>query len=266
MIMKPQLGEVPDASQFPMPVGLWLMNERAGSRVNDLSGNGYDLSASGNPTWVPGKFGSAGHFVAASSQYFSRACSPITSLPYTVCCWIKSNEDNPAAARVAFFYGNSGDDADYFEIGFNTAGQIASRNRHTQAAYVTSADDVADGKYHFACVIITDPLTVGLDLYIDGVYDSSTQSANADITDMYDRIAIGMLRDSTPSSAFEGDIDHVMMFPCALTPQQIAQLYRDPFPWFVKDPISRLYVSAASGISMPLVMQQMNQFDGGVAA
>ena len=50
---KPLLGELPDWTRFPRPVGLWLMNEGGGSRVNDLSGNGNTGTHTG-ATWVAG--------------------------------------------------------------------------------------------------------------------------------------------------------------------------------------------------------------------
>jgi hypothetical protein len=56
--MKPMLGrQINHAHGLSDFVGCWLMNEGAGDKVYDLSGNGKDGTLTNGPTWDVGSFG-----------------------------------------------------------------------------------------------------------------------------------------------------------------------------------------------------------------
>ena len=249
-LLKPPLG-TPINKARARQLGLvyyGLMNEGSGGKVLDLSGNSYDLTAGGGPTWVPGKFGPATHYVAASNQYFYRDCIPITSLPYTVFCWVKAGENNPAADRYFFYYGPSGSTSIWFSLNFNTSGQITAWDRTTNALATTTVD-YADNNWHFVVAIIRAYATgTTIDLYVDGTFDVSHYAGGAGVPDMstYNRIALGMLRDDSPSAGFTGDISSAGMYNRALSASEIAQLYWNPF-WLLKDSNEDAILGVISG-------------------
>ena len=240
---KPMLGlQINRAHQLGDPVALWLENEGSGNKVFDLSGNDFHLTGAGGPTWTAGKFGSVTRYSAASNQYFVRDIPAGTiQPPYTVNIWLKAGENNPAAIRTAFFYGDASEGADYVEIGFLTNGQIRCRDRDLDCSRTTNAD-YADDQYHMVTMIITIATNGTVDVYIDGVFEGTdTGGMGGGNYANYDRIAIGMLRDSSATNPYEGDIDNCSIYNRALTSSEIALLYREPFCMFKRNPIISWY-------------------------
>ncbi len=231
-MLKPPLGSQIDLGYHLTRglVGYWPFNEGSGNKVFDLSENDFHLTASGGPTWVGGKFGSATRYSAASSQYFIRDIpAGIIQPPYTVNMWVKAGENNPAEIRAAFFFGDASEGADYAEIDFMTTGKIRLRDRDLDCERQTDAD-LADDQYHMVTMIITIATNGTVDVYIDGVFEGTdTGGMGSGNYANYDRIAIGMLRDGSPANPFEGDIDNVSIYNRDLAAQEIALLYREPF-------------------------------------
>ncbi len=62
-----------------------------------------------------------------------------------------------------------------------------------------------------------------------------------------------------------GIIDDILIFDTALTEAQIKFLYENPY-FMYRLPEELYGYAAVAGISMPLLIQQMNQFDGGTYA
>ena len=229
-------------------VGCWLMNEGAGGKVYDLSGNGYHLTASGGPTWQGGKYGPATKYVTGSTQYFQRDECPVSVLPYTVSAWVKCGENNPAVFSCFFYIGKSGDAADYFVLAFQTDGQIRGWDRNS-GAQAETANDYADDAWHHVVALVTPTAQIRIDLYVDGDYRVDHTGASSDVTSTYNRIAFGMARDVSPSFAYTGLIDNVMIWNRALTASEIQQLYIEPFGMF-KNPFDWYWYG---GIGAPAV-------------
>ncbi|MBU0598822.1 LamG domain-containing protein, partial [Patescibacteria group bacterium] len=93
--MKPLLGVQLNRSH-PLAkglVGCWVMNEGAGNKIYDLSGNGNDGSFPGgtaNPLWKPGRTGPALKFDGVNDYVEKTSFTQITSA-ITISAWIYPN-------------------------------------------------------------------------------------------------------------------------------------------------------------------------------
>lgn len=219
----------PGMSEYPELwrglVGAWDPSlGQTGNRLIDLSGNGYHLAAgASSPTWVGGKLGTATRYSAASDQYFSGDHSPIkVQGSWSVGCWVKAGEDNPADYRDVFYFGDGDTSSNvYLYIAFLSTGQIAVEDRSI-GVDVTTAADYADGNWHYVFVNAIGSLDVTLNVYVDGVYVGTDFTSNDSLVHTFTRVAIGMLRDSSPGWPFEGDIGSVVLYNRDLLTSEIA--------------------------------------------
>jgi len=252
---KPEIYQRPIWPYFPRPAGLWLFNEGAGGKVFDLSGNGNTGTASGL-SWSGGNLvfdGANTHCVIVPAAAGSSLDSPgkitliVKHKPTTVVAnYLAGRHQNWLWVFIA--------NGRYY-VRINTG-----FNEHFTDAIVEA------GEWSVVAVTFDDSKDL-VQVFHNGVFDSQDAAASTyNMVSSSNAWYIGEdPRDGT-GAPYSGEMEYVMIFNRALTAQQIAQLYIDPFPWFVEDPVSRLYVPAAGGISMPIVMQQMNQFNGGAAA
>jgi len=235
MILKPRQFRKPNLSH-PLArglVGYWLMNEGAGNKVFDLSGNGNTGSLVADTHFVPGKFGLAldfdgkGDYVALSNTIPAQAG--------TIVAWIKvDKEDNCSVAGIGGVSYSEAlliyDSFDRFYIGDGD-------NTHVFWIY-------PDGTFNEWRQVVAVCDGINAYGYIDGVSLGAGQ-AFANFTGI-ERLAGGYAYD------FGGQIDHAMIFSRALSASEITQLYREPFCTFDRDPIE-LWSAATLGAGAPPV-------------
>ena len=74
-------------------VAIWLLDEGAGDRVTDASGNGHDGGfASGEPQWVAGMFGTALSFDGVDDWVEMDAPVVVDTVDFTMGCWANPGE------------------------------------------------------------------------------------------------------------------------------------------------------------------------------
>jgi len=222
---KPLLGELPDWTRFPRPVGLWVMNEGSGSIINDLSGNRNTGILEGDTHWV----GSALSFVSGNSNYIELKDYPVTD--FTVIMWFATTNNFAGSERL---YGAYYEGRLLWEANDTISALIHDGGWQT----ITSAAALNDGIYHQAVITAQQGLADGWKLYIDGVLQGTDSLGT--ITSHSSKHQIG--RYFSGAYYFTGVIDHVLRYHHALSAAEIAYLYRNPFPWFVEDEVSHLYV------------------------
>jgi len=233
-------------------VGCWLFNERSGTIVQDLSGNRNHGTLVGDPTWIPGKFGSGIDFDGIGDYVLLYDGALIaTSANATVTAWIKTSASNLDGGRPIYCErAASGDDIwkfDSLDLNHSTNGiQFAHRDDAGALTFVYATNEIVinDGKWHFVAVTKQGSSIV---LYVDGVVDKTgTLNGSDTFTDagLESRLAID---GAYPSYATIGQIDHVMIYSEALSASEIAQLYREPFCMFEEDNVAVLH----KGVSVP---------------
>lgn len=227
--MKPPLGSRRDVyhSLSRGLVGYWLMNEGAGTRVNDLSGNCNHGTIAG-ATWVAGPWGPSLYFDAAADYLnvgdLKNAVEGVTGL--SVCAWVKAGlSDNDSSRDIVAKYG-SGNDT--FSLSWASNENIIFT--------VKSSSATGSSTY-------TDGIPVGhpdIWYYIVGVYDGAQVSVFVNAVAATPGTLTGETLTSTLPVAigsnsdlnnefWNGHIDNVAIYNRALTPAEICQLYREPW-------------------------------------
>jgi hypothetical protein len=247
---KPLLGELPDWTRFPKPIGLWLMNEGAGNTIQDLSGNGKDGDFTNAPTWQAGKYDHAIDFVKASDQYINIGSDLSVLKPQEVSVSVIVKADILSGIQGIYDTTAAGGN-DGFVLSTNGAAfcfYIDDAGWHTAISATISTGIW----YHVVGTF--DGVTVKI--YVDGILQTTTAAAT--------KIDYGAVRHYigrylSASYDWDGLIDNVAVWPGALSASEIAQLYRNPFPWFVEDEVSHLYVPAGPPTVKPWWYYQQMQ-------
>ena len=251
MILKPRLFRKPNLGH-PLAkglVGYWLMNEGAGSIINDLSGNGGIGTIVDTVNWRAGKTGSAllfgGGHVSLPSAY-----RPIDNLSeFSVVTCVKATslsadggifytETHTTSDPLLLWFDNAA--TDHIASAINTAGGMSD-------AVYSSFVPLPNVWYH---LVLTYRAGDYLRLYINGIEDTgadfpvdASTLTTLDPTDT--NYTIG--DDDTGGKALTGYIDFFSLYNRTLSAQQIAQLYREPYCMFKRDPIELWVGSVGAG-------------------
>lgn len=228
--MKPMLGRLPDWSRFPHPVALWVMNEGAGSNIYDLSGNGNTLNWIGTPAYLSGKFGTVLDFPSTgNSEYLQSVSSPAKGFGSegAFVWWVYIDSIVNYGTHIfcsGIISGNGiqilNRDAPSFTVGhWNTAA--------TKTVSIT-ATTLSTGQWYQCAYVWSTAGGYGR-LYVNGALYASDTSITGTL-ETPNLIEVGAY--GTAARGLDGKIDHIAGFDSALTAQQIAYLYRNPFPWF----------------------------------
>jgi len=166
-------------------------------------------------------------FDKASSEYCYVDAQPVAALPLTVSLLMKHSATNPSAYEYLFFYGDTSQTFSFLGIFFNldSSGNLIVWERNS-ANQIITASDYADGNWHVITVTVesTGSPQTTTTLYIDGGLVDSDVDNDASSIDNFDRVAIGMLRNSSPSFPFSGDMAGIAMWDVKLNTDEIASL------------------------------------------
>ena len=193
--------------------GYWRMEDN----WNDSSPNGYNLTATNTPTFVTGKFGKAGNFVAASEQYATHS-NPAN-------CNVATSQTFLAVIKATSV-------TDYAILGFSGSALEARRRFLTQTSVlkfnadgltpsVVSSGITLDTGIHFIAARYNSA-TGKLAIFVDG---SKTEvDVTGSVTNSNSNFSIGK-QGVYSGFSFDGWIDDVAIFDRALTDLEITNLY-----------------------------------------
>lgn len=201
--------------------GYWPMN----GDFTDSSSSGYNLTAVNSPTFVTGKYGQAGHFVAASSQYANIASASCPNLEIsgsqTWTCWIKPNslanyevpmgKGGPNVAQRNLQFGDNSQGLFFTQTGLSTTPQIAYN------PYTFSTSDFT----HIAGVY--DSSASKVRLYINGSKVNEATASGSTSSAGY-KFSIGQAGE-WGAFYMDGAIDDAAIFNRALTDSEILLLF-----------------------------------------
>ncbi|OVE82779.1 hypothetical protein BVY04_00040, partial [bacterium M21] len=205
----------------------WKLDETNGTTAADSSGHGHDAVNSGGIT-----VNQAG--VLERSYNFDGSTGSLTATGYkgvtgmasrTVAAWIKTTASN--AAILCWGSTGAGQKWNFrVQTGDGTAGAIRVE---VNGGYIVGSTVVNDGQwYHVAAVLDNDgtPDVKEVQLYVNGVLETSSKSGSSSINTMSDRdVLIGK---DFLARYFNGSLDDVRIYDKALTPQEVADLYNPP--------------------------------------
>ncbi len=134
--------------------------------------------------------------------------------------WIKTTQTSTAIIAQKYDSGQIG-----WEVVINDGGQQNEAEfggRESSAAFLTSGGstvNVNDGKWHLVTGTKSGTLW---SIYVDGVLSNSqTQGTGASINASGNDVWVG----AGPSAYFDGDIDDVRIYNCALSATEVQHLY-----------------------------------------
>lgn len=226
-------------------VGCWLMNEGAGSFVNDLSGNkltGKLITA--GATWTIGETGNAVNLDGTSGAEVDCGTPSQLDFDHTTSFTIaaKLRASNPSAILGWFC---KGDNVKRL-MGFSASSTLQFEiddNASPKNIVIGSLDT----NYHVVNVVYDAPNNK-LIAYKDGTFKNETNTAGlGDFSNAAASFEIGGWR--TTGSEWEGDFEYFYVYNRVLFTSEIANLYTDPFCMFRRDPIELWTAAAASTVT-----------------
>lgn len=229
---KPLLGlQIDPAHQLGDPIALWLFNEGSGSKVFDLSGNGNTGSLVADTHWVPGKFGSALEFDGTGDavDVGNAIRENIKSAKaFTLAAWAYPRDLTIDGAVISgeyfLIWMDTGGAGDGWIAGILDSGSVWRKAGEDNASAMQDKWQFVVGTYDGSNVRI----------FVDGIEKDS--AAVSSIRDSSLSVRIGQTPLGTKD--FNGTIDHVTIYNIALTPSEIAELYREPFCMVERDDIA----------------------------
>lgn len=222
---KPPLGSWIDWShpQSRGLVGLWLMNEGSGMKTHDISFNNNHGVLTNGPLWKPGRDGVALAF--DGSDDYVDCGNPLSRLLnpniLTVIAWINQysggrqtiigceNEASVFQLETGILPGEVSVIISGIFIARTSAG-VYSVNTNTQMAYTRTGAGLGTSKIFVNGVLLT----------------LASEAANAFVVPT-GKMIIG--RREVSSQMFNGLISSVSIYNRTFHPQEVAQLYRDPY-------------------------------------
>lgn len=205
----------------PSPVAAFDMASVTGSTVADASGNGHNLTLSGNISVVNDPdFGPALNCPGDRNDYASFQCPALTER--TVAGWFLWAADNGdhTGSNPYFFNGISGMGMNWYQLQRQFS---VLRGSDTVAQ---SGKDITRGIWHHIAFTVTDASPAQVTIYVDG---RQVASASKSITwvDGVSTAYLGNINNST-GRPFKGRIADFRVYGSALTAEQIARLYSGP--------------------------------------
>lgn len=252
---KPDMGIPLDVTKKRGIVGAWAFNEQAGGIAHDLSGKGNDGSFvnMGSENWA---FGGIEVNKVAGDEYVNITNDVSSWLSYAagsiVCVF------TPAiTASSDYLLGHLGS-GDSILISTASGEKLTFEHRADfgTAHVITTTNTISVGRE--SIVIVTwDVAAQENSIELDGirVLENDAISVPAAFSGTF-KIGAGIT-----SLVYHGLIDLVIVYDYALNASERAALRANP--WQKWNPILIPFGVAAVGISMPIVMQQMDHFNGG---
>jgi hypothetical protein len=243
-----------DTTATCSPIGEWKLDEGTGTTTNDTSGNGYNGTFFGSPSWVQGKYGNALSF-DGSDDYIDAGTGANMNIAnaITLEAWVKSPNWRPTANWRSFldkggaygFYVNSASDFIRFQLNLVTDGNVTldTGTLSTNTWYhITGTYDKNAGSNNFK-------------LYVNGKFVTSNTYSNS-ITTNSTSLKFGLYS----GYYFNGTADLIRIYNYARTPAQVAYDYNrgKPVAWWKMDEGEGTSVYDWSGNGNTGTMQNMD--------
>ena len=233
---RPMLGEQIDRTyQLGDPVVFWLFNEGSGNKVYDLSGNGNHGTVDGTaPSWIPGKFGPSVN-LPGTDEYISTDIQIVSGTPVTMMAWFRPNAIGQTSRLMGLYVSGQTRVIGVFLDGVDN--EIIAQHYDGSNAITRSITHYAANEWmHCTAVFESDSKRA---IYINGIWESENPTIQGSIG-IIDKFTIGRNEFATPGEWINSQIDHVIIYNRALSPSEVAELYREPFCMFAEDNIIAL--------------------------
>lgn len=205
-------------------VAAWLMDEGAGKKVGDSTGNHADGSITGNVEWVDGKFGKALRFDGATTYVqipFNAKFQVLNTGSFTFAAWI--NTEILASVRGNYLAGAQ-------QMDLNGLGRTwMGLYDVTDEAYcyfgngrTLGTPAVVGEWYHFAVVITEEGDIDTIQIYSNGKPDLAPMLFGVETCE--GDYLLGAHKALNAANFWEGPMDDVVLINKALTEAELDQL------------------------------------------
>ncbi len=210
----------------PHIVAHWPLN----SNPTDVSSPyGNDGVVYGNPSWVPGKYGSAIALDGVDDYVQVPGYKGITGTASRTCtAWIKTSvKDSTHGAILS--WGKSvpaGGDYWYMLVNYTTLGTPGALHLSVSGGNVVGTTDLRDGQWHHVAVVLNDdgsPDTSEILLYVDGQPEALSYMTSRSINTVSESDVYIGSRFGGTSNLFTGLIDDVRIYDTPLTQAEISE-------------------------------------------
>lgn len=248
-------------------VGAWIMNEGAGNKIYDASGNGNDGVLTSGARFLPGlvtDYDGDNDFVELGSIASNNplACAG-RNVTIATRCLIKQGD----VLQRIFDKSSGGSGLN----GFYLAGAGSQPGEHrpaiqlsSQGYYETTADVYDWGEMFDLVGVIR---ASSYEIWVNGSKRSGTSSGGSGGTApaVTTNARIGTWNHSTERE-LKGQLEYVYVYNRGLIPAEIQSLHVNPYQMWPDPAIWMVGTLAPPGGSIvPIIMQAMNQFNGGAA-
>ncbi len=231
-------------------LGWWRFDEADGNSVADASGNGREGTRIGNPQWRPdgGKIGGALEFDGNGDrvEIGDESAFDVTNA-ITIAAWIKVNTFNQRWQGLV----TKGDSAWRLQrtaeedtLAFHCDG-IRSADPDWPMG-IAGRKNINDGQWHHVVGVYDGAMA---SLYIDGTLDNSSPASGSIRTNDF-AVVIGGNSEMS-NRAWNGLIDEVCVFACALSDSDAKALSSGTDPMVVADSIQDRSPSEAVAVAVP---------------
>ncbi len=269
--LKPPLGYRIDPFH-PLSRGLvacYLMNERGGTQIFDLTQNGNTGAFVDAPEWVPDQDGPAIKLDGVNDYIDCENASilDLGDVPQTICIWftptvtindalgvtrklISRAESGTGAENDWTFDFNGGDGAfpdDNGRMRFGTFGGNIQTNIATWDA----------GRKYF--VAVSYKSSTDASIYVDGIIDNLGGDFNPGAINgsVNNKLRIGVSTSNEGIAFWFGNIHEVLIFNRALSTSEIAQLHREPYA-FIRPILPIEWMSFVAAVTAEIVANTIN--------
>lgn len=207
-------------------VGYWRMEEASDATRDDSSGNGNTMTESAADTIVQatGKFGFAGDFELADTEYLSAADSVSLSVTgsLTLSAWINPETVSAGSYNIIAKWDGANVSYRLFQNGDEIRLELDSASNYQET---TASNLAASTWYHVVGVYNSGDPTAKI--YINGTEaaSSTTGTIPSSIGDDAGVLALGAQDTSTtPTGYYDGVIDEARVYNRALSTREVRQL------------------------------------------
>ena len=220
--------------RYKQCVGHWLITERGGSTVFDMSGNSHQGTLTNmDPAtdWVLGPHGAVLDLDGSDDHVSLGTASDLNLQGVMSCsCWMRTADFVTAAALIATSV--NGNNSNYaMTFGF-TDNKFEFWN-DASGPVITSVQSISDSGWHFYVATRNGSASnLTISLYIDGKFDTSaavTRNPDGSTADLVTLSRFGGFN----GYYITGNIGDVRLYNRVLTATEVSSLYTVPFLEFV---------------------------------
>jgi serine/threonine protein kinase/tetratricopeptide (TPR) repeat protein len=215
-------------------VAWWKLDDGEGKAAVDASGNGFHGMLVGEPTWESGRLGGALHldWSSQTDEYVKCGNSSMFDIrdAITLTGWVNVKSATPMSQPLIMkgswelVLCRSSD-----RMRFSVAVSDGDADVRSTWASAKGRTGVEDGQWHHIVAVYDGECAY---LYIDGILDAAVPAAGFIETDQFE-VLIGQNPRMPLNRQWVGHIDDVRIYDCALSSEEVIQLF-----YFSEEPMN----------------------------